>query len=114
MSAQHATAEHAEGQQHHPISSYLWVWLGLFVLSALSYTVDVVQVRPFWLHAFLITAFSLFKAGLIVAFFMHLKFERFALVYTILLPPILILALVAIAIPEGAYVSSVRELFFGE
>ena len=29
----------AEGQQH-PIGIYLWVWLGLFVVSALSYYVD--------------------------------------------------------------------------
>ena len=29
----------AEGQQH-PIGIYLWVWLALFVVSALSYYVD--------------------------------------------------------------------------
>ena len=33
-------SEHAEGQQH-PISIYLWIWLLLFVFSALSYWVDI-------------------------------------------------------------------------
>ena len=31
----------AEGQQH-PIAVYLWIWLLLFVFSALSYMVDYI------------------------------------------------------------------------
>ena len=36
------------------------------------------------------------KAGLIVAVFMHMAWERLALVYAILVPPVLVLVFVAI------------------
>ncbi len=48
-----------------------------------------------------------------MAYFMHLRFERVGLVYAILLPPLLLLALVAILLPEGQYVATVRRLFLG-
>ena len=38
---------------------------------------------------FLIITFMLLKAGLIVAVFMHMLWERLALVYAILVPPLL-------------------------
>ena len=37
----------AEEGQEHPISTYLWVWLLLFVLSAFSYAVDYVGFQGF-------------------------------------------------------------------
>nr|WP_269801883.1 cytochrome C oxidase subunit IV family protein [Thermus sediminis] len=92
---------------------YLAVWGLLFVLSALSYLLDYFKVEPIGLRRFLITAFALLKARLIVAYFMHLRFERVGLVYAILLPPLLLLALVAILLPEGQYVATVRRLFLG-
>lgn len=101
------------GEQHQPIGTYLAVWGLLFLLSTLSYLLDYFKVEPLGLRRFLITAFALLKAGLIVAYFMHLRFERVGLVYAILLPPLLLLALVAILLPEGQYVATVRHLFFG-
>ena len=37
----------AEEGQEHPISTYLWVWLLLFVLSAFSYAVDYIGFQGF-------------------------------------------------------------------
>lgn len=48
-------------------------------------------------------ALTLVKAYFIVAFFMHLKHERYSLVYTIILPFILIVYLIAMALAEGSY-----------
>ena len=31
-----------EGQQEHPLSIYLWIWVLLFVLSLFSYMVDYI------------------------------------------------------------------------
>lgn len=101
------------GEQHQPIGVYLAVWGLLFVLSALSYLLDYFKVEPIGLRRFLITAFAFLKAGLIVAYFMHPRFERVGLVYAILLPPLLLVALVAILLPEGQYVATVRRLFLG-
>jgi caa(3)-type oxidase subunit IV len=102
---------HAEGQQH-PIGIYLKVWALLFVLSAASYAVDYFHVQGY-LRWFLILTFMLLKAGLIVAVFMHMLWERLALVYAILVPPLLLLVLLAIGAIEGDYTFLTRGTFFG-
>jgi cytochrome c oxidase subunit IV len=53
------------------------------------------------------------KAGLIVAFFMHMVWERVALIYAVLVPPLLLLTLVGIGVIEGDYTFLTRNVFFG-
>jgi len=53
------------------------------------------------------------KAGLIVAVFMHMAWERLALIYAILLPPVLVLLFVGIMVLESDYTFFTRVLFFG-
>ena len=101
---------HAEGQQH-PISLYLKVWGLLFVLSTLSYLVDYFQFQGLWRWG-LILVFMLLKAGLIVAVFMHMAWERLALVYAILLPPLALLVLLGLMALEGGHTFVTRMLFF--
>ena len=67
-----------QGQQH-PISIYFWIWGLLFVLSAASYMVDYMQFQGY-LRWSLIIIFMMLKAGLIVAIFMHMMWERMALI----------------------------------
>ena len=101
-----------EGQQH-PISIYFWIWGLLFVLSALSYMVDYLQFQGY-LRWSLILIFMMLKAGLIVAVFMHMMWERLALVYAILVPPLVILVLIALMAYEGDYTWLNRLTFFSE
>jgi cytochrome c oxidase subunit 4 len=103
--------EHTSGQQH-PIGLYLKVWGLLFVLSTFSYLVDFYHLQG-GLRWFLILTFMFMKAGLIVAVFMHLRWERLALIYTILLPPLCVVVLVALMAVEGDYVFLTRGTFFG-
>jgi cytochrome c oxidase subunit IV len=103
-------AAHEKGQQH-PIKLYLVVWGWLFVLSACSYLVDYFGVQGY-LRWSLILLFMMLKAGLIVAVFMHMAWERLALVYAILLPPVLVLVFVAIMVFESEYTHLIRVLFF--
>ena len=77
---------HADIHQQHPITLYLVVWGWLFVLSAFSYLVDYFHIEGY-LRWSLILTFMMLKAGLIVAVFMHMAWERLALAYAILLPP---------------------------
>lgn len=100
MSSDTAT-EHGADQQH-PIGIYLKVWLLLFVLSALSYMVDIMGFQGL-LRWSLIIFFMLLKAGLIVAVFMHVMWERTALITAILGMPLILLVLVAIMAYEGEY-----------
>ncbi|MDW5442120.1 cytochrome C oxidase subunit IV family protein [Polaromonas sp. SM01] len=98
------------GQQH-PISLYLKVWGLLFVLSALSYLVDYVHLQGY-LRWTLILTLMLLKAGLIVAVFMHMAWERLALVCAILLPPVCLLVLVFLMAAEANHTFLTRLLFF--
>lgn len=102
----------AHTTQEHPIGIYLKVWLLLFVLSTLSYMVDYMQIQGY-LRWTLILIFMFLKAGLIVAIFMHMLWERIALIYAILLPPLCLLVLIALMTMEGEYTMLSRELFFG-
>jgi cytochrome c oxidase subunit IV len=61
----------------------------------------------------LILLFMILKAGLIVAVFMHMAWERLALIYAILVPPVLILVFVALMTLESDYTFLTREEFFG-
>ncbi|KWT76871.1 MULTISPECIES: cytochrome C oxidase subunit IV family protein [unclassified Variovorax] len=98
------------GQQH-PISLYLKIWGLLFVLSALSYLVDYLHLQGL-LRWGLILTFMILKAGLIVAVFMHMAWERLALVYAILLPPLALLVLVWLMAAEAGHTLLTRLLFF--
>jgi cytochrome c oxidase subunit 4 len=102
---------HAQGQQH-PIKLYLVVWGWLFVLSTCSYLVDYLGFQGY-LRWFLILLFMIMKAGLIVAVFMHMAWERLTLIYAILLPPVLVLVFVAIMVFESEHTFLTRLTFFG-
>ena len=99
------------GNQQHPLGIYLKIWLLLFVLSALSYMVDWYQLQGY-LRWTLILIFMFLKAGFIVAIFMHLSWERLALKYVLLAPPIAILVLVALMAIEADYTFLSRMTFF--
>jgi cytochrome c oxidase subunit IV len=84
----------------------------LFVLSTASYLVDYFHFQGY-LRWTLIIVFMLLKAGLIVAVFMHMLWERLALVYAILVPPLLLLVLLGIGAYEADYTFLTRGTFFG-
>ena len=91
-----------DSHQQHPIKLYLVVWGWLFVLSTGSYLVDYFHLEGY-LRWSLILIFMILKAGLIVAVFMHMAWERLALIYAILVPPILVLVFVGIMALELEY-----------
>jgi cytochrome c oxidase subunit IV len=107
----HHPGAHEQGQVH-PLGVYLKIWGLLFVLSVASYMVDYFHLEGF-LRWFLIITFMLLKAGLIVAVFMHMMWERLALVYAVVVPPLLLLVLLGIGALEADYTFLTRGTFFG-
>jgi cytochrome c oxidase subunit 4 len=101
----------AHGQQH-PLSIYFWIWGLLFVFSAASYATDFIPDG--YLRWALILLFMFLKAGFIVAIFMHMAWERLALIYAILGPPVVLLVLVGLMVVEGDYTELTRLDFFSE
>ena len=108
---EHSPAGSPEHGQQHPLGIYFRIWALLFVLSIGSYLVDYFHVQGL-LRWSLIVIFMLLKAGLIVAVFMHMMWERLALVYAIVVPPLLLVTLVAIGALEADYTFLTRGTFF--
>ena len=99
----------AEGQQH-PLKIYFYIWGLLFLFSAASYGTDFLHHGLFrW---GLILLFMILKAGFIVAIFMHMAWERLALIYAILGPPLVLLVLIGLMAVEGDYTELQRLDFF--
>ena len=109
-SAPTGNTPHDQGQQH-PIRLYLVVWGWLFVLSTLSYLVDYFQLQGY-LRWTLILLFMMLKAGLIVAVFMHMAWERLSLIYALLLPLAAVLVFLGIMTFEASYTLLTRTSFF--
>ncbi len=112
VTAHDAAAAPADAHQEHPIKLYLVVWAWLFILSACSYMVDYFGVHGY-LRWTLILIFMVLKAGLIVAVFMHMAWERLALAYAIILPPVLVLVFTLMMVFEADYTLLTRIMFFG-
>ncbi len=111
MAQAEAQAEaHVEGQQH-PIGIYFKIWGLLFVLSTFSYLVDYYHLEGY-LRWSLILLFMFLKAGLIIAVFMHMMWERMALMCAILLPPVFIGVFIFLMTHEAGYTFSTRGIFF--
>ena len=111
MSEQVLDREALEAQ--HPIGIYLKVWIVLFVLSAFSYMVDYFDFQGM-IRWTLIIIFMLLKAGFIIAVFMHVMWERMALISAILGPPVVLLVLIGLMASEADYVFGTRVDHLGQ
>ena len=100
------------GQQH-PLGIYFKIWILLFVLSSFSYMVDYLDFQGY-LRWTLIIVFMLLKAGFIISIFMHVYWERLALVLTILGPPVVLLLFIGFMSIEGDYTFDSRVEYFGQ
>lgn len=103
----------AATEQQHPIGIYLKIWILLFVLSTFSYLVDYLNFQGY-LRWSLILIFMFLKAGFIIAIFMHVMWERMALICTILGPPVALLFLIGFMAVEGNYIEGARVKYFGQ
>lgn len=97
--------------QEHPVSLYLKIWLLLFVLSSFSYLVDYLHLQG-GLRWSLILLFMVLKAGLIISVFMHMMWERMALICAILLPPLCLGLFILIMAMESNHTFFSRMTFF--
>ena len=105
----HAEA-HVEGQQH-PLGIYIKIWALLFVLSTFSYLVDFYHLEGY-LRWTLILIFMFMKAGLIIAVFMHMLWERLALVFAIGVPTIALMVFIFLMTSEADNTFLLRGIYF--
>ena len=74
---------------------FLWVWGWLIVLTLVEVWLAYIEIKP-GLMLILLVGLSVIKAALIIAYFMHLRFERLSLFLT--LWPITVICMLLIVI----------------
>ena len=65
----------AKAHEEHGTAQYYWVWGALLALTAVEIVLAYKQVFPPLQMLIILLVLSFIKAGLIIAYFMHLKFE---------------------------------------
>lgn len=92
-------AAHEHG--HDSVRLYLWVWFYLLALTALEIGLALVHVFPAMVMLVILMALSIVKAGLIVAYFMHLRFERMSLVLSLVPGVLIVMSLLFAFFPDS-------------
>lgn len=96
--------EHAHGGTNR---ENIVIWGGLLVLTAVEVFLAYIHIQPI-LMLVILMLLSIVKAAMIVAYFMHLKFERMSLVLTIVPTLIILFCLFAILFPDGNRLRKLR------
>ena len=94
MSEYAETAEHVGGTTQ----SFVYIWIALLVMTGVEIFLAYEQV-PTLIMLTSLLGLSIVKAALIIAYFMHLKFERFSLFLTLF--PMLIFCILLMLIFLG-------------
>jgi len=87
--------EHAEGNR-----MYMLVWAWLLFLTIVEVVLAYIQL-PTAPMLITLMGLSLVKAGLIVAYFMHLKFERNSLIWAMVPMWLLVMILLFVFFPDS-------------
>ena len=85
----------------------VFIWIALLALTAVEIFLGYIHLEAILMLVILI-ALSLVKAALIVAYFMHMKFERKSFILTVVPVMIILLCLFAILFPDGNKMSKNR------
>jgi cytochrome c oxidase subunit IV len=103
MSGEHNSSFDIKG-----IWMVFWV---LFAITAVEFIIALAIPETFMakpIKNVIYIALTLLKAFYIVAYFMHLKFERINLIYSILLPTIFVMGVIAALMYESDYWFNLR------
>jgi cytochrome c oxidase subunit 4 len=83
------------------------IWGALLALTAFEVFLAYIQI-PVTLMLIILMGASIIKAALIVAYFMHLKFERLSLILTIVPTIVVLLCLFAVLFPDSFRLHNMR------
>ena len=86
--------------EHGTITSFAVVWLLLLFFTGIEVFLAYEQVNPTLMLTILV-GLSVVKAALIIAYFMHLKFERFSLFLTLFPMLIFCICMMLVFMPDS-------------
>jgi cytochrome c oxidase subunit IV len=87
---------------------YTLVWTGLLGLTGLEVVLAYVQVLSLKGMLMVLMALSIVKAGLIMAYFMHLRFEKPVLVLSLIPALIAVISLLFVFFPDSLRLLELR------
>jgi len=102
------SGEHSNSFDIRGIWRVFWV---LFAITAVEFIIAFAIPEAFMAKPIknaIYIALTLLKAFYIVAYFMHLKFEKINLIYSILLPTIFVMGVIAALMYESEYWFTLR------
>jgi cytochrome c oxidase subunit 4 len=79
-------SNHGEADSAHaaaPASTFVWVWIFLVILTAIEVYLGYIELEPKTMLTILM-GLSIMKAGLIMSWFMHLKYEKRSLTWMLI------------------------------
>lgn len=90
----------AEEHRHHGKGQFFWVWAALLLMTAIEVYLAYQNMQPIRMLSILM-GLSLIKAGLIIAYFMHMKFEVSRMKWLTMSSLVACLALMCIFFPDA-------------
>jgi cytochrome c oxidase subunit 4 len=91
----------AKVHQEHGIAQYYWVWAALLALTAIEIVLAYKRVFPPVQMLLVLLVLSFIKAALIIAYFMHLKFEIATMKVTLMTALVVCLGLMSVFFPDA-------------
>lgn len=95
----------AKEHLHHKKTQFLWVWVALLVMTAIEVYLTYQNLEPIRMLTILM-GLSLIKAGLIIGYFMHMKFEVSRMKWLTMASLVVCLALMMIFFPDALRILS--------
>jgi cytochrome c oxidase subunit 4 len=90
----------AEEQRHHGKAQFSYVWIALLIMTAIEVYLTYQNMQPVRMLTILM-GLSLIKAGLIIGYFMHMKFEVSRMKWLTMASLVVCLALMMIFFPDA-------------
>jgi len=95
----------AEEQRHHGKAQFFYVWIALLIMTAIEVYLTYQNLEPIRMLTILM-GLSLIKAGLIIGYFMHMKFEVSRMKWLTMASLVVCLALMMIFFPDALRIIS--------
>lgn len=90
----------AEQHRHHGKSQFLWVWGALLAITAIEVYLGYQNMEPVRMLGILM-GLSIIKAALIIAYFMHMKFEVSRMKWLTMAALVFCLAMMCVFFPDA-------------
>ena len=104
MTAHAVDGEHFAGSN----KLFISIWFWLLAITALEVFLGYIHLPLFYMLTILM-GLSIIKAALIIAYFMHLRFERLTLVLTLIPALVICICLFAVFFPDSFRSLGLRE-----